>query len=85
MITQDESVAVGSRTEDWQAWGACRGLDPGLFFPGPDDDYEEALVICRGCRVREECLQYALENRERFGIWGGTTERQRRRLMRRSA
>jgi len=84
MTIQNEMVA-GVRAEDWQAWGACRGLDPGIFFPGPEDDYEEALAVCRTCRVREECLQYALENRERFGIWGGTTERQRRRLMRRSA
>ncbi len=69
----------------WVAYGACRGADPDLFFPGNDDDHGEALRICRGCPVQEECLDYALSARERYGIWGGTTARERRRLLRRSA
>jgi WhiB family redox-sensing transcriptional regulator len=60
-------------------------MDPDLFFPGPDEDQEQALEVCRTCPVREECLEWALIARERYGIWGGTTEQERRRLVRRSA
>lgn len=69
----------------WAAYGSCRGQDPDLFFPGPDDDPSEGLKICGGCPVREECLYWAFETRIAYGIWGGTTERERRRLLRRSA
>ncbi|MBU1227628.1 MAG: WhiB family transcriptional regulator [Actinobacteria bacterium] len=69
----------------WAAYGSCRGADPDLFFPGEALDPDEGLKICSGCPVRDECLWWALENRIHFGIWGGTTERERRRLMRRSA
>jgi WhiB family redox-sensing transcriptional regulator len=56
-----------------------------MFFPGHDGDSEPALRVCAGCSVRDECLDFALETRQRYGIWGGTTERQRRRMMRRTA
>jgi len=69
----------------WAAYGSCRGADPDLFFPGPDSDPDEGLKICSGCPVREECLVWALETRIHYGIWGGLTERERRRLLRRSA
>jgi WhiB family redox-sensing transcriptional regulator len=69
----------------WEADAACRGMEPSLFFPINDDDSVEALNVCRACPVREECLAWALETRERFGVWGGTTERQRRSILRRSA
>ncbi len=69
----------------WMLDGACRGLDSAMFFPGQDGDAEPALRVCAGCPVREPCLEFALDTRQRYGIWGGTTERQRRRLLRRSA
>lgn len=69
----------------WAALGACRDADPDLFFPGPDGDPGEAVRICRGCPVLEECREWALETRVAFGVWGGLTERDRRRLLRRSA
>ena len=69
----------------WAAYGSCRGADPDLFFPGPDGSPEEAVRICRGCPVRDECLAWALDTRIHYGIWGGLTERERRRLLRRSA
>ena len=71
--------------QPWVGRAACRGADPALFFPGPDDDPSEALELCGRCPVRQDCLEYALEARERYGIWGGMTERERRRLIRRSA
>lgn len=83
-----EEQFISTAEEDERPWAAraeCRGEDPALFFPGPDDDTLAALSICARCPVRQECLEYAIEARERFGIWGGTTERQRRRMVRRSA
>lgn len=64
----------------WQALGSCRGLDPDLFFPERGASTREAKEVCRGCVVREDCLEYALANGEKFGIWGGLSERERRRL-----
>jgi len=66
----------------WRQRAACRGVDPDVFYPVSDEDAEEAKAICRGCPVRESCLEYALANRERDGVWGGATERERRRLIR---
>lgn len=64
----------------WRARSACRGLDSALFFPGQGESVSEAQAVCAGCAVRTECTTYALESGQRFGIWGGTTERARRRL-----
>jgi len=69
----------------WAAFASCRGSDPDLFFPGGDGNPSEAIRICSGCPVREACLEWALETRVRYGIWGGRTERERRRMLRRSA
>ncbi len=69
----------------WAAYAACRNEDPDVFFPGTEGETAHALRICATCPVIEECLDYALMARERYGVWGGTTERERRRLLRRSA
>jgi WhiB family redox-sensing transcriptional regulator len=66
----------------WRQRGACRGLDPDVFYPVSDDDAGEAKSICSTCSVREPCLEYALANRESDGIWGGATEKERRRMLR---
>ena len=66
----------------WRLRAACRGVDPDVFYPVSDEDAEEAKSICRACPVREACLEYALANRERDGVWGGATERERRRMIR---
>lgn len=66
----------------WRQRAACRGVDPDVFYPVSDEEAEEAKAICRVCPVRESCLEYALANRERDGVWGGATERERRRLIR---
>ena len=62
--------------------GACRGVDDDLFFPERGDSTEEAKAVCAGCFLTEQCLEYALENGEKFGIWGGMSERERRRIRR---
>jgi WhiB family redox-sensing transcriptional regulator len=66
----------------WRQRAACRGVEPEVFYPVSDEDAEEAKAICRGCPVRETCLEFALVNRERDGVWGGATERERRRMLR---
>ena len=70
------------KTIVWRQRAACRGVDPDIFFPVSDEEAEEAKAICTGCSVREACLEYALANREHDGVWGGATERERRRLIR---
>ncbi|CAB4761794.1 MAG: WhiB family transcriptional regulator [Actinobacteria bacterium] len=73
-----------SNSEDtsWQDLANCLGVDPDLFFPERGASTREAKEVCRGCVVREDCLEYALRNGEKFGIWGGMSERERRRIRR---
>jgi WhiB family redox-sensing transcriptional regulator len=68
--------------QSWRNRGACRGLDPGVFYPVTEDEAVEAKSICHACGVRDQCLDYALENREHEGVWGGATEKERRRMIR---
>jgi WhiB family redox-sensing transcriptional regulator len=65
--------------------GACRGVDPDLFFPvgssGPALlQAAEAKAVCAGCPVRDDCLSYAIETGQSAGVWGGTSEEERRVL-----
>jgi WhiB family redox-sensing transcriptional regulator len=60
----------------------CVEVDPEIFFPERGGSSKAARAVCSECSVRQECLLYALTNREQFGIWGGTSERERRRLRR---
>lgn len=66
--------------DDFRDRGLCAETDPEAFFPEKGGSTRAAKAICRGCEVRAECLQYALDNDERFGIWGGLSERERRAL-----
>ncbi|WP_076696620.1 WhiB family transcriptional regulator [Tersicoccus sp. Bi-70] len=68
----------------WQADALCAQTDPEAFFPEKGGSTRDAKKVCGACTVRSQCLQYALENDERFGIWGGMSERERRRLRRRA-
>lgn len=65
---------------DWQERALCAQTDPEAFFPEKGGSTREAKRICLGCEVRAECLEFALARDERFGIWGGLSERERRRL-----
>jgi WhiB family transcriptional regulator, redox-sensing transcriptional regulator len=69
----------------WREFARCRGVDPEVFYPVSDDDdaAEEAKSVCALCPVREPCLEFALSTREKNGVWGGLTERERRRVLRR--
>jgi WhiB family redox-sensing transcriptional regulator len=67
----------------WQERALCAQTDPEAFFPEKGGSTREAKRVCGGCEVRSECLEYALAHDERFGIWGGLSERERRKLKRR--
>lgn len=76
------SVFGLAEEQSWQERSLCAQTDPEAFFPEKGGSTREAKKICVGCEVRAECLEYALANDERFGIWGGLSERERRRLKR---
>jgi WhiB family transcriptional regulator, redox-sensing transcriptional regulator len=65
---------------DWHDLARCAETDPELFFPEKGESTRPAKGICRGCEVSAECLQEALDSGERFGVWGGLSERERRVL-----
>jgi WhiB family redox-sensing transcriptional regulator len=67
---------------EWQAHARCAEVDPEIFFPERGGSSKAARAVCAQCTVREKCLDYALNNKEQFGIWGGTSERERRKLRR---
>lgn len=69
--------------EKWAGNAACRGLDPAVFYPVTEDEAEIAKAICADCPVVEPCLEHAITNREKNGVWGGATERERLRIIRR--
>jgi WhiB family transcriptional regulator, redox-sensing transcriptional regulator len=68
----------------WQSDSLCAQTDPEAFFPEKGGSTRDAKKICTSCEVRNQCLEYALENDERFGIWGGLSERERRKLRKRA-
>lgn len=67
---------------EWRMLGACRGLDAGIFYPDNEEDALVAAAVCQQCGVQQACLEFALTKREKAGVWGGATERERRRILR---
>ncbi len=86
LYSDADSLVFTERGDDatppWQARALCAQTDPEAFFPEKGSSTREAKRICLSCEVRDECLTYALDADERFGIWGGLSERERRRLKR---
>jgi WhiB family redox-sensing transcriptional regulator len=68
---------------EWASEAACRGLDPMIFYPATDEEAETAKEICGACPVQVECLEHAIDEREHNGVWGGATEKERQRIIRR--
>ena len=68
---------------EWVHRSACRGLDPIIFYPATDDEADAAKSVCTQCPVQLACLEHAIGNREHNGVWGGATERERQRIIRR--
>jgi len=77
-----EPRAGEERRPSWKDRANCMGVDPDLFFPERGASTREAKEVCRGCVVKEDCLEFAIANGEKFGIWGGMSERERRRVRR---
>lgn len=82
----DKSITVSASPvepdENWLDYANCTGVDAKLFYPDRGESTREAKEVCRGCEVRHDCLEFALQNGEKFGIWGGLSERERRRIRR---
>jgi WhiB family redox-sensing transcriptional regulator len=83
MMDDPRVLALLSGGEDWRAMAACRSVDPDLFFPlsdiGPGlEQAARAKAVCAGCPVRRQCLSFALLTQQGHGVWGGTTEQERR-------
>ncbi len=72
--------AAADGDETWRLDALCAETDPEAFFPEKGGSTRDAKRVCTGCPVRAQCLEFALENDERFGIWGGLSERERRRV-----
>jgi len=70
-------------SDSWRQYARCLGADPETFYPSSEDQADEARAICAVCPVREPCLEHAIVAREKQGVWGGLTEQERRRLIRR--
>jgi WhiB family redox-sensing transcriptional regulator len=80
-----ESIEDWLRSPAWHAQALCRGTGTEAFIKGPKDRYETAKAVCAACPVRRECLEYALEDKDLTGCWGGTDDRERREMRRRVA
>ncbi len=81
---QSYRIIFGSREGlEWQEQALCNQTDPEAFFPEKGGSTKEAKRVCAGCEVRLECLKYALDNDEAFGVWGGMTENERLKIKRR--
>jgi WhiB family redox-sensing transcriptional regulator len=79
-----EPVEADEGALSWQERALCAQTDPEAFFPEKGGSTREAKRVCLTCDVRGDCLEYALQNDERFGIWGGLSERERRKLKKRA-
>ncbi len=81
-VSMAGSMSGPVHEQEWHGRALCAQTDPEAFFPEKGGSTRDAKKICTGCDVRADCLSYALANDERFGIWGGLSERERRRLKR---
>jgi hypothetical protein len=83
MLAKADAAIIGVLLGPWAARALCAQADPEIFFPPAGDPGTEAKKICARCPVRQDCLAYALDADERFGIWGGLDPDERRNLHRR--
>ncbi len=73
----------GTLDSSWMQFGLCRDFEPSVFFPSDGVGVDRARKICQSCGVKQPCLEYALRLRIEHGVWGGESERERRRIYRR--
>jgi WhiB family redox-sensing transcriptional regulator len=77
---EDPEFYLQDPDRSWMSQANCLGINPDLFFPERGESVTEAKAVCADCIVRNRCREYAITNNEKFGIWGGTSERERRRI-----
>ena len=82
LVIARQLARLAGRPGDWRDRALCAQTDPDSFFPDKGESPRPAKRVCAACEVRAECLQYALDHGERFGVWGGLSERERRTLAR---
>jgi len=75
-------VIIDIHVPAWMGEAVCAQTDPEVFFPEKGKSSRAAIRICKGCSVAPECLTYSLKFGERFGVWGGVSERNRRKMRR---
>jgi WhiB family redox-sensing transcriptional regulator len=73
---------IADRGDSWRDQGRCAEVDPMLFYPAKGESANPARMVCAGCEVRDQCLEWALATDQRWGVWGGTTEHDRRKIKR---
>lgn len=84
--TDERMPARRDKPTDWMHLANCLGIDPDIMFPGRGEGTSQAKAVCRECCVRAACLDYALTPPyEKYGVWGGSSERERRTMRRRRA
>jgi WhiB family redox-sensing transcriptional regulator len=83
LLSQETTRELRFTSEDWKLDGVCRTIDPDLWFPDAPQTGAVAKRVCRSCPVIKECLQYALDNNEMYGVWGGMGNSERKSLRRR--
>lgn len=79
-MTARTAYGLSRLGDDWRERAACRDVDPDLFFPLSEAEGDPAKAICRACPVRRQCRDWAINVGEAFGIWGGLSERERKRI-----
>ncbi len=79
----DDTQPFNDGATSWMMQGNCRLYPPKVFFPSDGVGVDKARKICAGCPVTEQCLEYALDHRIDHGVWGGCSERERRRILKR--
>ncbi|MEV4917448.1 WhiB family transcriptional regulator [Streptomyces tirandamycinicus] len=81
-MSMNSTVPAPDGALSWQESALCAQVGPEFFFPAPGSSTREAKELCGACEGRMACLEYALANDERFGVWGGLSEKERGRLRR---
>lgn len=80
---QDHAALVEAYKKDWRGEAGCAGMDQEIFFPDRGHGLGRiAKAVCSTCPVREQCLAFALDTQQKFGVWGGKTEAERRKIIR---
>ncbi|WP_431039362.1 WhiB family transcriptional regulator [Streptomyces sp. P6-2-1] len=82
MNDHGDSTSTGEEPEDWKEGALCAQIGPDFFFPEPGGSVQDAKRVCRSCPSRRACLEHALARDERYGVWGGLSEKERGRLRR---